>query len=77
MKSEAFKKRFVRKIDNLAKKILLYPGKSVTLTPYLLKGHHASLSTFKIACMDLESTYLGKLTKGRGNIELSIIKVIS
>ena len=77
MKSEAFKKRIERKIDNLAKKILLYPGKSVTLTPNLSKGHHASLSTFKRACMNLESNYLGKLTKGRGNIEFTIIKVIS
>jgi hypothetical protein len=47
----------------------------VTLTPNLSKGHHASLSTFKRACMDLESTYLGKLTKGRGNFEFTIIKI--
>lgn len=65
-KSETFKKRIDRKVDNLAKKILLYPGYIVTLTPYLSKGHNASLHTFLKACKDLELVNQGKLSKGRG-----------
>jgi hypothetical protein len=65
-KSDTFKKRIDRKVDNLAKKILEYPGHIVTLTPYFSKGHHASLDTFLKACKDLELVNLGKLSKGRG-----------